>query len=188
MEEESVLIVCDPPARLHSQEVHSTNTVVIAVIDSDNSFLRGRCTTEIQDYFVTLCNLSVSGDVSMGKLNSNEIQSVNIDQFESARLVKVTFFDARNAFNCQQWLQQHNDAMRFHVVLDFKGGSNRSVVTPVSPSLSIDAVVDRFSRFGDIEKIWLNPDKSLTVDFYDARSVLRVAEHLSGSLHLLSAD
>ena len=188
MAEESVLIVRDPPARLHSQEVHSTNTVAIGVIESDNVFLRGRCITEIQEYFLSLCNLAVSGGVSSESKNSNEIQSVNTDQFDTANLVKVTFFDARNAFKCQQWLQQHNDATRFNVVLDFKGGSNRSVVTPVSPSLSIDAVVNKFSRFGDIEKIWLNPDKSLTVDFYDARSVLRVAEHLAGSSRILSAD
>jgi len=182
MAEESVLIVCDPPARLHSQEDPSTNTVAIAVIDSDNSYLRGLRTTEIRDYFLTLCQLALGGE------NSSEIQSVNMDLYESARLVKVTFFDARNAFKCQQWLQQHHEAMGFNVVLDFKGGSNRSIVTPVSLSLSIDAVVERFSRFGDIEKIWLNPDKSLTIDFYDARSVLRVAEHLAGSSRLLSSD
>jgi hypothetical protein len=178
MAEESVLIVCDPPARLHSQEDPSTNTVAIAVIASDNSLLRGLGTTEIRDYFLTLCQLAVGGE------NNGEIQSVNMDLYESARLVKVTFFDARNAFKCQQWLQQNSDSMGLNVVLDFKGGSNRSIVIPVSPNLSIDAVVEKFTRCGDVEKIWLNPDKSLTIDFYDARSVLRVAEHLAGSASL----
>lgn len=173
MEAESVLIVCDPPARLHSQEVPSTNTVAIAVLEPFN----GSC-AEVQQYILALCQLSVlgKGNHQLDKDRSDgEIQSVSMDQHESAGLIKVTFFDARLAYKCQQWLQQDP---RFNVVLDFKGGSNRSVVIPFTNSLSIDKVVDRFSVFGDIEKIWLNPDKSLTIDFYDARAVLRVAAGL----------
>jgi len=163
---ESVLIVCDPPARLHSQEVPSSNTVAVVMLDDDSS------PEEIRQYLLALCQLVVGE-------KDNEIQSISLDQYASARLVKITFFDARTAFKCQQWLSQTES--RFNAVLDFKGGSNRSVVVPYTESLSIDTVVLNFSKFGDIEKIWLNPDKSLTIDFYDARAVLRVAEHLAAS-------
>lgn len=147
------------PARLQSQEVPSTNTVAIMVQSVPEGDVRGQ--------MYSLCQFAIGG-------KENEIQCIDFDQFDSSRLVRVTFFDVRNAYKCQQWLA---DDARFSTVLDFKGGTNRSVVIPKMPGLSIDVLFDRFSGFGEIEKIWFTAD-SIVIDFFDSRAPIRIVEHL----------
>ena len=151
-------IVNEPPQRLQTQEVPSTNTIAIMV--------QSMPPRDIQTHIFTLCQFAIGG-------KEEEIQSIDFEQFDATGLVRVTFFDARNAVKCQQWLQEDT---RFSVVLDFRGGSNRSVVIP--RVVSIDAMVDRFSQFGEIEKLWFNSDKTITIDYFDSRSPLRIVEQL----------
>ena len=77
------------PSRLQSQEMPSTNTVAIMVQVAPSGDMR------MQIY--TLCQFAIGG-------KDNEIQCIDFDQFDSQRLVRVTFFDVRNAYKCQQWL------------------------------------------------------------------------------------
>ena len=148
-----------PPARLMVQDVPSTNTVAIMV----QSGIPG----DIRVNILALCQFAIGG-------KENEIQCIDFEQFDSSRLIRVTFFDARNAIKCQEWLRNDN---RFSTVLDFRGGSNRSVVIPRIPGVSIDLIIEKFAKFGDVEKMWFNND-SLTLDYYDSRAPLRIVEYL----------
>jgi hypothetical protein len=156
-----------PPSRLLMQDVPSTNTVAIMV----QSGIPG----DIRSSILALCQFAIGG-------KENEIQCIDFEQFDSARLIRVTFFDSRNAIKCQQWLQSDN---RFSTVLDFRGGSNRSVVVPRIPGVSIDLIFEKFGKFGEVEKMWFNQD-SLTLDYYDSRSPLRIVDFLEDAALALS--
>ena len=158
---DSVLVLNDPPARLHSQRVPSTNTVALVVQEQ-------LATDDIQQFMLQMCLLAIGG-------RESEIQAINMDQYEASRLVRVTFFDVRLACKFRDWLEQDP---RFSVVLDFRGGSNRSVVVP-DGSGGLETVIDKFSKFGEIEKVWFNPDGSYTLDFFDARAPLKIAQHIN---------
>lgn len=153
-------VVNDPPARLPSQLLPSTNTVAIVVIDP----LQG--VTDVQEFIVQLCMLATA-------LPASEVQALDMSHFASSRLVRVTFYDVRNAVQLLKWLE---DDTRFSVVMDLKGGTNRSVVVPRAQS--VDLLIEKFSVFGDIEKVWLGDD-TLIVDFFDSRAPLRIIEHLN---------
>ena len=113
--------------------------------------------------------MSVGGEES-------EIQAINFEQYELSRLVRVTFYDCRNALKCFQYLQRDD---RFSVVLDLRGGSNRSVVIPKLANVSLDTLVAKFSQYGEVEKIWfMDKECTLVVDYFDARSPLKILNHL----------
>ena len=167
MPTESVLVLNDPPARLHSQRVPSTNTVAIVVQDHLG-------VDDVQQFMLQMCLLAIGG-------RDGEIQSINMEQYEVSRLVRITFFDVRTACKFREWLEQDS---RFSVVLDFRGGSNRSVVVPHGTS-TLDTIVDKFSQFGEIEKLWFNPDGSHTIDYFDARAPLKIAHQINDAARLL---
>lgn len=153
-------MVNDPPARLPSQLLPSTNTVAIVVMDP----LQG--VTDVQEFIVQLCMLATS-------LPASEVQAVDMNHYASSRLVRVTFYDVRNAMRLLKFLEEDS---RFSVVMELKNGTNRSVVVPRAQS--VDLLIDKFSAFGEIEKVWLGDD-FLVVDFFDSRSPSRIVEHLN---------
>ena len=157
----SVATLTDPPARLSSQTTVSTNAVTVVVVDA----LQG--VEDVHQFIVQLCVLTT------GAANS-EIQAIDMEKFSCSRLVGVTFYDARKAALFVRMLEQDT---RVSVVLDFKNGTNRSVVVPETPS--VDLLIRKMSVYGDIEKIWLNSDGSFTVDFFDARAPLRIVDQLN---------
>jgi hypothetical protein len=157
----SVVALTDPPPRLSTQTTVSTNTVTVVVMDA----LQGE--EDAQQFIRQLCGITTG-------VPESDIQAIDMGQFACSRLVRVTFYDARKAARFVQMLDQDT---RVSAVLDFKNGSNRSVVVPETPS--VDLLIKKFSTFGEIEKIWLNQDGSYTVDFFDARAPLRIVDRLN---------
>lgn len=157
----SVVPLADPPARLSTQTTVSTNAVTIVVVDSLPNV------DDVYQFILQLCMLTTG-------VAESEIQGVDMERFSCSRLVRVTFYDARKAARLVHMLEGDD---RVSAVLDFKSGTNRSVVVPEVTSL--DSLIKRFSNFGDIEKIWLNPDGSFTIDFFDSRGPLRIVDQLA---------
>jgi hypothetical protein len=156
-----VSVVQDPPARLATQLLPSTNTVTVVVIDPLSGI------HDAQQYMLDLCR------AASGSLSDSEIQFVDVSHFACSRLVRVTFYDVRKAFECFKALELDS---RFSVVLDLKAGTNRSVVVP--KTLSVDVLIDKFSEFGDVEKIWIHQNEYI-IDFFDARVPIRIVDHLN---------
>jgi hypothetical protein len=139
----------------------STNTVTLVLVDAALEALE-----DVRGYIVQLCVLTTGAPES-------EIQAIDMEKFACSRLVGVTFYDARKAALLARMIDQDSSVS---AVLDFKGGTNRSVVVPETPS--VDLLIRKMSAYGEIEKIWLNEDGSCTLDFFDARAPLRIVERL----------
>lgn len=149
--------------RLEIQEFPSTNTVAVMVKDGTI-----RDSNSAREEIFRVCHVASGGAEC-------DIHAVVTDQFDSSRLVRVTFFDARKALRCMQSLQADQ---RFSAVLDFRGGTNRSVLVPRLEGYSMDVLVEQFSQFGEIEKIWLTKKDAFVIDFFDSRAPTRVVSHI----------
>jgi hypothetical protein len=160
----SVVPLVDPPARLSTQTTVSTNAVTVVVVDPLLSV------EDVNQFITQLCVLATG-------VSESEIQSIDAERYSCSRLVRVTFYDARNAAKLVHMLERDE---RVSVVLDFKSGTNRSVVIPEAPS--VDLLIRKFLAFGDVEKVWFNSDGSYTIDFFDARAPLRVVDQLTSAV------
>ena len=149
--------------RLEIQEYPSTNSLVVLVRDTvlhEESFALLELSRICRDY---------------------DTQAMTAEDFSNRKQVHIIFYDTRKALQCMHVI--HADP-RFSVVLDYAGGTNRSLVIP--SGYSLDLLLTKFSKFGDIEKFWLGDQ--VVIDFFDSRSPVKVSRQLAGQFTLNIAN
>ena len=84
----------------------------------------------------------------------------------------IAIWDIRRGRSLKQYLDNSG------IVSKIGPAICRTVIIPRRRNYSLDMIMEKFSAFGDIERLSFEDENTLRIDYYDVRAVRRLREFL----------